>query len=133
MKKTFIAALIAVGLAAGIAFAHGNGSFTRGGHHMMGQGMMGPGMMGPGAQMMQRGYCPGAGGYGMSGQGMHSQGFLDATTSLRKKMHDKRFELMESRRRPQTTQAEIARLQEDILALRNQIDAEAQKYAGPAQ
>lgn len=132
MKKTVIAALIAVGLAAGIAYAHGNGSFTRGGHHMMGPGMMGSGMMGSGAQMMQRGYCPGAGGYGMS-QGMHNQDFLDATASLRKEMHDKRFQLMEARRTPQTTQAEIARLQEDIIELRSRIDAEAQKYAGPAQ
>ncbi len=128
MKKMLIATLITIGLAAGIAYAHGNGSYTQGGHHMMG-----PGMMGPGAQMMQRGNCPGAGGMGMSGQGMHSQEFLDATVSLRKEMHDKRFELMEARRNPQTTQGEIAQLQKDITTLRSRIHAEAEKYTAPSQ
>jgi len=133
MKKMIIATLMAIGLATGIAYAHSNGSFTQGGHHMMGPGMMDHNMMGPGAQMIQRGNCPGPGGVGMSGQGMHSQEFLEATASLRKEMHDKRFELMEAWRNPQTTQGEIAQLQNDITNLRSRIHAEAEKYTATAQ
>jgi hypothetical protein len=60
MKKVIIGSILVVSLAAGFAFAHGNGYSSRGNHMGGGYGMMGPGMMGSG--MM--GNYQGNGGWG---------------------------------------------------------------------
>lgn len=137
MKKIFIGSLLAVGLASGIAYAHGNnwGGHMMGssGHHygmmggsgdyygrMSGQGMMmgGPGMMGG-----NTGYdCPGA---ALSGRDTANaelnQKYFDETAQLRKQMHDLRFEYNEAYRNPQTTREVLTSLEQKMNDLRNQM------------
>jgi len=101
----------------------------------MGPGMMGRGMMGsyggygmgPG---MMGGYGSGYGGYGMGpgmmGSGYYNQSeecqkFLDETSSLRKELHDKRFEYMEALRNPKTTEETDAKLRKEIDELQGKI------------
>lgn len=53
--------------------------------------------------------------------------FFDATREMRKEMHDKRFQLMESVRAGQE-QAKIDALENEIDALRTKIQAKAQEF-----
>lgn len=105
-------ALLAVGA---VVYAHGPGS--RGGH-MMGQGFDGGGMMGAGCGSGQCRFQNEEGGK-----------FLDETYSLRKEMHDKRFEYREALRNPNTTIAEITKLERDIQSLKENIREKAPKDA----
>ncbi len=78
---------------------------------MMGPGMMG-GMMGPG--MM--GGMMGPRGYGMQGSDPEAyQKYLNNTTELRKKLHDKKFEYFEAMRNPETKRETLMKLEKEIL------------------
>lgn len=105
-------ALLAVGA---VVYAHGPGS--RGGR-MMGQGFDGGGMMGAGCGSGQCRF-----------QNEEGRKFLDETYSLRKEMHDKRFEYREALRNPNTTIAEITKLEREIQSLKENIREKAPKDA----
>lgn len=113
MKKIIIGSFLIVGLAAGLAWAHGdgNGHMGSGYNHMMGKTYMG-----------NSGGCPGA---GMSGQGNwdseSQQKFLNDTKILRKEMNDKRFQYVEAQRNPATTQGDLAALEQEMIKLRGKI------------
>lgn len=94
---------------------------------MMGYGM-GPGMMGygmghmggmMGGGMMGYGMGPGMMGYGR-GMGMwdyspeeHKE-YMDKTLSLRKKLHEKRFEYFEAVRNPDTDRKTLMKLEKEL-------------------
>jgi len=81
------------------------------GHGMMG-GMMGPGMMGRMRGMM------GPGGYGMQGSDPAAyQKYLNDTTELRKKLHDRKFEYFEAARNPDIKREALMKLEKEILDL----------------
>ena len=107
----------------GIYGGQGMGPGMMGGYGM-GPGMMGGGMMGRG---MMGGY---GGGYGMMGPGYYNQSeecqkFLDETSSLRKELHDKRFEYTEALRNPKTTAETEAKLRKEIDELQGKIAEKA--------
>jgi len=125
MKKVILGTA-AIMLIAGFAYGHSNEIFRNGGHHMFGAGnhmqtgmyMHGPdGAAAHGA--MSYGGCQGFGNYetGMR----HDREFLDATASLRREMHNKRFELSEASRNQATSAGELARLEKEIIDLRTKI------------
>ncbi|MGO9417202.1 MAG: hypothetical protein ACLP51_18940 [Syntrophobacteraceae bacterium] len=93
----------------------------------MGQGMMGggygmgPGMMGGGGY----GMGPGMMGPGYYGYSPECQKFYDETLTLRKELHDKRFEYFEAVRNPKTTGETVTRLGKDIEELQDKIYAKA--------
>lgn len=97
---------------------------------MMGPGMMGygmgPGMMGYGGYgmghmggMMGPGMGPGMMGYGR-GMGMWDYSpeeykeYMDKTLSLRKKLHEKRFEYFEAARNPDTDRKTLMKLEKEL-------------------
>jgi uncharacterized protein (DUF342 family) len=133
-----------------LAYAHGTGGWG-GGHmtgsnnsgHMMGRGMMGYGECG----MMDSGHM---GGHGMMGQGGYGmrwydaetyekyqenynknqeeyQKFLDETASLRKKLHNKKFDYSEAIRNPDTTRATMLNIEKEILDLKWEIYQKSQR------
>ncbi len=135
IKRTVIASILAIGLAAGTAFAqmqtntgqpnqqmHGNmktGCMMNGGMMGMHGKMMGPGMMGGGQGNW------GMGCNGMMGGGMmqrmspeQQQAFMDQTVDLRKQMMEKRFAYMEAMRNPSTTPQDLAKVEKEMLGLR---------------
>lgn len=133
--KTLLTAIVAVSILAigAMAFAHGSGGW--GGGHMMGQGY--------GGHMMDRGY----GGHMMGeGYGGHMRGltnkgytpsqdelkFLDETSTLRKDLHNKRFEYFEAQRDPATTGDTLAKLEKEIFALQDKVRNKAPRtvYGG---
>ncbi len=80
---------------------------------------MGPGMMG--------GYGMG---HGMMGPGYYSQSpecqkFFDETATLRKELHNKRFEYMEAFRNPKTTPETTAKLEKEVRELQEKIHKKA--------
>jgi len=85
----------------------------------------GPGMMGYGW-----GHGMGYGqGYGMMGYGYGPEpdspefmGFMKETYVLRKKLHDLRFEYMESLRGPEVKEKDLARIIKEMRELREQIE-----------
>jgi peptidoglycan hydrolase CwlO-like protein len=95
----------------------------RGGNMMDNQGMMGPGMMGPG--MMGPGMMgPGQGNDivpGYENDTEKYQKFLNETTKLRKELYDKRFEYFEAKRKPDTKQETISKLENEIQELQKKI------------
>ena len=109
------------------------------GSGMMGRGMMGYGecgMMGSGHMggrgMMGQGHMGGMmgqGGYGMRGYDAETyekyqenyQKFLDETASLRKKLHNKKFDYSEAIRNPDTTRATMLKIEKEILDLKWEI------------
>ena len=111
------------------AFGTPYGTYYGMGPGMMGGYGMGPGMMGGG--MMGRGMMGGYGmGHGMMGPGYYNQSeecqkFLDETSSLRKELHDKRFEYMEALRNPKTTAETDAKLRKEIDELQGKISNKA--------
>ncbi|MBI4826280.1 MAG: hypothetical protein HY807_07645 [Nitrospirae bacterium] len=114
MKKLVVGlALISLLAAGAVVYAHGPGS--RGGH-MMGQGFNGGDMMGRGC-----------GGGQCGGENEESRKFLDETYSLRKEMHDKKFEYREALRNPDTTVATITKLEREIQSLKETIREKAPK------
>lgn len=142
MKKAILASLLFVGLAAGVAFAHGDrgyGGRGYGGHMMdnaygqMGPGMMGGnyGMMGPG---MMGGYggrfndCPGAGYFGNDGWNSESQQkFLEDTVDLRKDLNNKMFEYGEAQRNPDTTREQLASIEKEVIDIRTKLQDKAEQ------
>ncbi len=138
MKKIIIASILVVGLAAGFAYAHGNGNGygMRGGNHgMMGSnsGMMGGnyGMMGGNTGMMGGGQfdCPGANFYGQNSWSNESQQkFLEETTGIRKQMNDKRFEYLEAQRAPETTNQKLADIEKEMIDMHTQLEDKAKQY-----
>jgi len=128
MKKILISSVLIVGLATGLAYAHGN---NWGGHMMGGgsnYGMMGS-MMGP--QMMDGddyGNCPGAGWYGRDDESRKNyQEYLDKTSDLRKQMHDLRFDYMEAYRAPNPDKATLLKIEQQMNDLRlKMLDIEKQ-------
>ena len=132
MKKIIIAAVLVVGLAAGVAYAHNN-NFRMGGHggHMMGggYGMMGPGMMGSYDGNGGYGGCPVATQFGRNGWNSENhQKFLEDTVGLRKEMNDKGFEYMEAQRNPKTTREQLIVLKKDMIDIRAKLQEKAEQY-----
>jgi hypothetical protein len=134
MKKAIIASILIVGLAAGFAFAHGNGGFGgRGwGGHMMGPGMMGSyGMNGPGMMGGSGGGygdCPGASYFGSDGWNSEPhQKFLEDTVGLRKDLNEKRFEYVEAQRNPETTREQLAAIEKEVIDIRTQLQNKAEQ------
>lgn len=153
MKKKIIASVLAIGLVAGIAYAH-SGGYGMGGHgndgHMMNRGnMMNNGMnngvgsgsmMNGGSHMMGHhmggsgGYanCPGAAALKNNGnKGWDSashQKFLDETVELRQEMNNKRFEYMEARRNPNAGRDQLAAIEKEFNDLQLQLQQKAQQY-----
>ncbi len=119
MKKIAITVLVLIGLAAGFAYAHGNGYGMRGGHFGKmhgGSSMMGGGLTG----------CPGTNTYGQNGwDGESQQQFLNDTKQLRKQMNDKRFEYMEAKRNTNTTNQQLAEIEKEMVDLRTQLQDKA--------
>ena len=133
MKKAIIAAILVVGLTAGLAYSHGGGWGGRGwgGHMMGGYGMMGSGMMGPG---MMGGYgggygdCPGAAYFGPDGWNSEShQKFLEDTVGLRKELNDKWFEYAEAQRNPNTTREQLAAIEKEVIDIRTKLQEKAEQ------
>lgn len=114
MRK-FVAGLALIALLAvgAVVYAHGHGS---GGGHKMEQGFDGGDMMGAGC---------GAGQCGVENE--ESRKFLDETYSLRKEMHEKKFEYREALRNPDTTVATITKLAKEIQSLKETIREKAPK------
>jgi hypothetical protein len=134
MKKAIIASILIVGLAAGFAFAHGNGGFGgRGwGGHMMGPGMMGSyGMNGPGMMGGSGGGygdCPGASYFGSDGWNSEPhKKFLEDTVGLRKDLNEKRFEYVEAQRNPETTREQLAAIEKEVIDIRTQLQNKAEQ------
>jgi len=116
----------------------GYGMMGAGGCGMMGGHGMGPGMMGQGGygmgsgmmghhQMMHGSAAGMMGGCGM-GSGMmrgfdtkEYDKFMNDTKDLRKKLHDKKFEYIETMRQPDTTRKTMLLLQEEMYDLQKQI------------
>jgi mono/diheme cytochrome c family protein len=112
------------GMDPGSMRGYGMGPGMMGGYGMD-PGRMGGYGMGPGA-MGGCGMGPGRmGGYGMGpGNYMYSpecQKFYDETASLRKELHDKRFEYFEAMRNPKTTGEAAEKLAEGIRDLQKKI------------
>lgn len=149
MKKKFIASVLALGLVAGIAYAHsggyGMGGYGNGGHmmnrgHMMNNGMGGGPMMNGGYNMMGHhmggagGYanCPGAAAFtNNANNGWDSashQKFLDDTVELRQEMNNKRFEYMEARRNPNAGQDQLAAIEKELNDIQLRLQQKAQQY-----
>lgn len=132
MKKILISSVLIVGLATGLAYAHGN---NWGGHMMGGgsnYGMMG-GMMGP--QMMDDddGGCPGAGWSGQDdGSQKNYQEYLDKTRDLRRQMHELRFDYMEAYRAPNPDKATLLKIEQQMTDLRLKM-LEMEKQLEPAK
>jgi len=102
----------------------GSGMMGYGGYGMMGYGdcaMMGPGMMGYG------GHMGGMMGPGMMGRGMRGydqkeyEKYMDDTTDLRKKLHDKEFEYFETIRKRNVKRKTIMDIEKEIRDLQWQI------------
>ena len=148
-KKTLLAVLLTFGLSSGIAVAQSGTSqdTTAQQPTMMGQqGMMGQGMgqgmgMGMGHKGMGRHMMMGQQGQGMMMNGGMGQGcmrmtanmspeqrqqFFDATHDLRKQMHDLRFDYMEARRNPATTQGQLMEMEQKMAEIRQQVMTKAQ-------
>ena len=96
------------------------------GDGMMGHGcggtMMG-GMMGQGGHMMGSGRHMGCGEHMMGGMpGFESeqeqQKFLDDTADLRREMHNKKFEISEALRSPDTDRAILLKLKKEMLEIK---------------
>lgn len=121
MKKIIIASLLAVGLAAGIAYGHGKGNYHGGGHHMTGPRGMGSGN------------CAGYVWSGVNGFDIDNQEFLEATVSLHRQLHLKRFEFMEASRNAKTPPAQLAELEKEIIDLGALIEDKAAAPVPSAQ
>ncbi len=103
------------------------GQGNMGGYGMMGRGHMGGmmggghmgGMMGPG--MMGGGHM-GSAGYGASEASPEAykkyqeeyQKYMDDTTGLRKKLHNKKFDYFEAARNSKTTRGELLKIEKEI-------------------
>jgi hypothetical protein len=142
MRKIIITSLLAIGLTAGMVYAHGSGY----GGRMMGPGMMGGGyggqMMGPG--MMGGGYGGQMMGPGMMGAygncpcsywfGQHYQSnegyqkFMKDTVGIRKELNNKHFEYREARRNPNTTREQLNSIEKEMFNLEKQLQEKAQQY-----
>lgn len=161
LKRNIAATALALSLMAGVALATipatppqpspaggpGNGMMMRGngmmgmGGGVMGQGMGGYGMMnnfgpGMGKLMMQGcGPCGKRGGAMMNPQMLEKRNqFLDATTELRKQIHDKQFAYIEASRNPSVTQGELQAQQTELYTLRQELMTKRQAiFAAPAQ
>lgn len=107
-----------------------------GGYGMMGQGhgghMMG-GMMGAGGHMAGAG-CEGHMMEGMMGPDMMGFGteeeyrkHLDDTVDLRRAMHNKKFEMSEAMRNPETTHQTLLKLKKEMLEIKVKIYEKAIK------
>ena len=113
--KTFLTVLVAVSILAigAMAFAHGSGGWGGG-------NMMGPGY---GGHMMEQGY----GGHmrGWTGSGntptQTDQKFLDETATIRKDLHNKKFEYFEAQRNSDTKVETLAQLEKEISELQEGI------------
>ena len=96
--------------------------------NMMGMGcdehMMGSGRHMMGGMMGQRGGPGGHMGCGMMGDMLgygseeEQQKFLDDTTDLRREMHNKKFEISEALRNPDTKRATLLKLQKEMLEIK---------------
>lgn len=129
MKKVIIGSLLIFGLAAGVSYGHGNGYFKGNGSHMMGSGnYMGRGHHGMSNHGgMGYGGCQGAWWNKDSGGNEQQQEFLNATSTLRRQMHEKMFDLKEASRNPNTPPTQLAELEKEIIDLRTEIQEQARK------
>lgn len=132
MKNTLLATALIVALTAGFAYAQGGwGHGRQNGNGMMGGGyeMMGKGMRGGGNNWNCPGQATGANWRGSDQQ----QTFLDETATLRKQLHDKRFEFRELSRNPDSTAEQLGTLEKEMIDLRTQIGQKAQQLQASAQ
>lgn len=162
MKRNITAAVMALSLVAGVALAANSvdspvADVTGPGYGMMygpgqhyGLHKQGRGMRGWGGQgcLMNNNGGPGMGQQGMMGRGFgmgrgagmmdpalleKRNQFLDATVELRKQIHDKQFSYREASRNPAMTQGELQDQGKELYALRQELQAERQKYFTAAQ
>jgi len=135
MKRNVIASIMVLGFLAVPVFAHNNSTTQpqqqmngnmMGGGMMGSQGMQGRGMQGGG--MMGQGNWNNMGCNGMMGGAMmnqmnpnQQQSFMDATTELRQKMVDLRFDYKEAMRNPDTDPKELAKIEKQMLDIRSQM------------
>jgi len=115
MKKLAVAIALVSILAIGtLAHAHGNGTWGNG--NMGGQGY--------GGHMTGQTY----GRYmtGDFGAGPRTdRKFLDETTDVRRKLHNKRFEYSEAARNPKTTADNLAKLEKEVYSLQDKVHEKA--------
>jgi len=97
------------------------------GGYGMGQGVMGGRGYGygMGGGMMGGGYGMGPGMMGYYGHSPECQKFYDETATLRKELHDKRFEYFETLRNPKATGETAMKLDKEIQELQAKIYAKA--------
>ncbi len=127
--KTFIAGLAIISLlAVGAAvYAHGGGQTGQNyGGHMMDNSQRGD-HMGSGYGRHMTG--PGGGTWKDTIGGEEGQKFLNETVDLRKDMHDKKFELREALRDPDTTLATVTKLEREIQSIKETIREKAPQTA----
>jgi len=109
MKKKFIASVLALGLVAGIAYAH-NGGYGMGGYAN----------------------CPGAAAFTNNGNNSWDsashQKFLNDTVELRQEMNNKRFEYMEARRNPNAGRDQLAAIEKELNDIQLRLQQKAQQY-----
>ncbi len=135
MKKILIASTLIVGLATGLAFAHGNGCGHRGsGYHMGGSGYtkMGPCMMnnygGKGGWANKN--CPGAAGANQGSWNSDTQQkFLEETIELRRELNNKRFEYREASRASGAKAEQLANMEKEIIDIRTKIHKKAEELS----
>lgn len=155
LKRNISAAVMALSLVAGVAFA-ANSTDSQGGyvtgpgygmmygqgpHHGMykqGRGLRGgcgqPCFMNNGGSGMGKRGMMGAG-YGMRGGRMMDPAllekrdqFLDATVDLRKQIHDKQFSYREASRNSSLTLGDLQAQEKELFSLRQQLQTERQKF-----
>ncbi len=143
LKRNISAAVMALSLVAGVAFAANSvdnqgGDVTAPGYGMMyGQGphhgmyKQGKGMRGRGGQAC----FMNNGGSGMRGGRMMDPAllekrnqFLDATVDLRKQIHDKQFSYREASRNASLTLGELQAQEKELFSMRQQLQTERQKF-----
>jgi hypothetical protein len=132
MNKSVLIAMTAIALLAATVHAQNSDATANAAGAMAGNAMMyGLGMMNGGP--MGRNTMGGRNSWGMGCNGMmggammsrmspgQQQEFLDQTKDLRKEMMEKRFTYMEALRNPDTTPADLAEMEKEMLALRTKM------------
>lgn len=100
-----------------MGYGMGPGMMGYGMGHM--GGMMGPGMMGYGMGPGMMGYGRGTGMWGYTPE--EYKEYMDKTLSLRKKLHNKRFEYFEAARNPDADRKTLMKLEKELMDLQWEI------------
>lgn len=116
MKKIIFSALLIFGLASGYAFAYHKSGYGYGagcGYHKTGCPMI--------SYHGKMSNCPVASRYVHGWENEAYRKYLDETAELRREMHNKRFDLREARRNPDTTQEQLASLRKEFSDLHDKV------------